>query len=354
MNRLVYLVVFAAAVAAVAGTLVGRMNRKLPPPPDRATVPVLRIPADKLTFGETWETDRFEWTLPVENRGPSTVAVSRITASCSCLAVTPQEFSIDPGQSREVKLVIDLRDNGTRTATRTEFGVSVEFTLSYDPGHTPLEKVERFQVTGRVRKALAVPAEFYLGTHSELIEKIPSATFEVDALTKLKSLTATSTRPDIRVEKRPSEAPGTRYTFVVALTSRPAKGPVEGTILLDAVTEDGRKLPMVGVRVLGAIIDDIQAEPLAIQVGGRRLGETFEEVVTIRSLTGQVLTNFKADCEGEGLVAEVAGGASGHVRVRQSVCDVGMQSTRVRIVAESKGRQTTIYLPVSYTGIGKN
>ena len=102
----------------------------------------------------------------------------------------------------------------------------------------------------------------------------------------------------------------------------------------------------------GSIVDDIQSQPAIVQVGGRYLGETFEEAVSLRSLSGRELSAVKATAEGEGLSVESMG-ANGVVRIRQQVAAVGRQTTNVRIVAQSEGRETILHVPVSYTGVAQ-
>ena len=252
-GKLIPVILLGVAAAAVGGTLLARMNRTAAPNVERPVAPVLHIADDKLNFGETWESHRFEWTLPVENRGTSTVKVSKASGSCSCLAIEPQEFEIEPGQSKNVKLAIDLRKDST--GDRYPFGVTVEFTFTHDPGRGPLEKAERFQVIGRVRRALSTPSAVYLGSHSDLIDKLPPVFFSVDGVVKLKSVTVTSPRADLRIERRTGEISGLRHEFDVVFTKRPSKGAIQGEFLLDAVMEDGKSIPSIRVRFHGSWID---------------------------------------------------------------------------------------------------
>ena len=79
------------------------------------------------------------------------------------------------------------------------------------------------------------------------------------------------------------------------------------------------------------------------------MGETFEDVVVLRSMTGKTLGTVRAEAEGEGLSVEAV--KEGGYRIRQKVCREGSQTNRVRFVAESGKHPVTIAVPVSYTGI---
>lgn len=80
------------------------------------------------------------------------------------------------------------------------------------------------------------------------------------------------------------------------------------------------------------------------------MGETFEEIVTVRSLTGRPVATLKAEAEGEGLSVEAVEGGK-QFRVRQVVRGTGEQLNRVRFTAELDGRKVKTDLPVSYTGV---
>jgi len=239
-----------AAVAAVGGTLAARWTS--PERTSQATVPILHVPAAKLTFGELWETNRFDWTIPIENLSSSTVTISRVQSSCNCLIVAPDRFSIEPGQYHEVRLAIDLRAKlSAPAAARSAFSVTVEFIFTNDPGPTPVEKVERFTVTGQVKRALLPPQAVYVGTHSELAKTFKPVAFTVDSLVRLASLKASPSRVDLRVAELGPDGSGKRYNFELALASTPSKGPIEGWVSLDGITEDGALVPTTRVWVHG-------------------------------------------------------------------------------------------------------
>ena len=87
-----------------------------------------------------------------------------------------------------------------------------------------------------------------------------------------------------------------------------------------------------------------------MQVGGRRLGETFEEVVVLRSMTGRAMGEVRAEAQGDGLSVEAVK-AGGSFRIRQRVIGVGTQTNQVRFATVSGKHPVTITVPVSYTGI---
>lgn len=97
---------------------------------------------------------------------------------------------------------------------------------------------------------------------------------------------------------------------------------------------------------------DVEAVPAAVEVGGRHLGEMFEETVLLRSLTGHGFTTIKAEAEGSGLTAHLAKGGQ-NFSVRQVACEEGTQSNRVLLHMQSGGREVMIVVPVRYTGVDR-
>ena len=103
------------------------------------------------------------------------------------------------------------------------------------------------------------------------------------------------------------------------------------------------------LRFAGTIVPDLAVEPPIVQVSTRHLGERFEELTTLKSLTNLKLGRIHADAVGEGLGVESRG--ERQFLVKQKVCRTGPQTNFIRFSTEIVGRPTTIVLPVSYSGI---
>jgi hypothetical protein len=61
-----------------------------------------------LNIGEVWEEASFRWKLPVVNRGKQRVKVLGFSSTCSCVAIQPSAFAIDPDGIQELQAVLDL------------------------------------------------------------------------------------------------------------------------------------------------------------------------------------------------------------------------------------------------------
>jgi hypothetical protein len=127
-------------------------------------------------------------------------------------------------------------------------------------------------------------------------------------------------------------------------------GTIAGIVTLKPVLKRGKSIPARRIRFTAKILPDASLEPPSVQVGGRHLGDSFEEVVVLRSLTGRMITNVRAEAHGAGLSVEKLR-ESGPFRITQRVCGLGTQTNEIRFSAEIAGRSFTVQLPVSYTGV---
>src|SRR5262245_9179640 len=100
----------AAGLAQVRGTAPSASA----PTPTRPTLLVVAPRA--LDFGEVWENGAFGWVLPVTNPGPDSVRVEDIRTSCGCVVGQPRMFDLRPGETRDVRLTINLTPKPTEPA----------------------------------------------------------------------------------------------------------------------------------------------------------------------------------------------------------------------------------------------
>jgi hypothetical protein len=150
----------------------------------------------------------------------------------------------------------------------------------------------------------------------------------------------------IQLAQNEKEKSMLRLTFSSSLPV----GELKGTVALSPVLKGGKLLPAQSMGFYGKIVPDIEAVPPIIQVGGRPIGEVFEEVIVFQSLTGKVLANARVEAVGDGLTLEVIEGKEQY-RVRQKVCAEGFQTNYVRFFGEVGERPSSISVPVNYIGI---
>ncbi len=305
----------------------------------------LVLDAKYLNFGEVWENEHFTWRLPVENRGETTVEVESFSKSCACLSVEPQCFVLKPGERLELRLEINL------TSLADEAGY-VSLRLWPRLKETGRENQTMglgpdWKLGGRVRRVLAFDRYLFLGRSSELAQSPPVPSIPITVLVPLESLIVRSNLPGFSASVQWPQAG--HAMLCLTSVSRRAVGEFEGKVTLQPVIKAGKLLPPQQLRFGGQIVPDVEVVPSALQVGGRLLGEVFDEVVSLRSLTGRAWRAVRTEAEGDGLSVEAVEGG-GRFRVRQKVCRVGSTTNRVRFHAELDGQQVVVIVPVAYTG----
>src|SRR5580765_2582322 len=68
----------------------------------------LVVEAPNLDFGEVFESTRFEWALPIQNRSSDTVDIGGFKYSCNCIKVSPENLRIKPQTTETCTLILDL------------------------------------------------------------------------------------------------------------------------------------------------------------------------------------------------------------------------------------------------------
>jgi hypothetical protein len=315
----------------------------------------LSVPAEKLDFAEVWETDRFAWTLPVENCGSERVAVTGVVGSCQCLTVEPQQFALDPGGRIDLRLALDLRP---RSGEKAESGVrpfSVVLMPIIKPEPGRVWRSPEWKVSGRVRRVLDAPDEVWLGTHSEFAPALLPRSVTVVPKVPVRSLRATVDRSDIVADVSADRERPDR--FVVELTAKDGgsygPGDISWSVTLHSVAADGTELPPKTIRLTGRIVPDVRSEPLEVLFPARTVGDVVEEVVSLRSLTGTPFRIERMTTEGAGVSVEPMGeGAGYHVRLRLD--SAGEHRGVVTFTVEARDRVYRVAVPVVGTALGES
>ncbi|MBY0231201.1 MAG: DUF1573 domain-containing protein [Gemmataceae bacterium] len=98
-----------------------------PRPVQQAKRESLVVDPARLDFGEVLENERFAWTLPIENRGDAEARITKFQENCVCAKFDPPSLVIPPGETREVRLTLDLtRKPEDRGEAARPFAVLVE------------------------------------------------------------------------------------------------------------------------------------------------------------------------------------------------------------------------------------
>jgi hypothetical protein len=352
-RQVIAVTLVAACAAAVAGTLAARWSssRAEPAHPTVAAPESdLVVDANRLHFGEAWETDQFEWTVPVHNRSAAPVRVTTHESSCSCVAAT-STTPIAPGATADVTFRIDLRNPCAGAEPQAVRDVAIKVYLGQDS--SPTKPLTAIELRGRVRSAVTVGAKSVdLGripaTAAPRVREVP-----VRALMALRDLTATAEGDMVQADVKPTGA----GTWAVRITSVTGLSPGKhtATIRLHPALASGEVAPDVAIPVEFDVPADVQPDSPTVMLGAHRVGESAAEAVTLTSLSGRPfrVEKWSAEVPADTEVRpKQADGAAQSFTCRQRVAAVGQQSTRITFAGtDADGKPFEVVVAVRYYGL---
>lgn len=313
---------------------------------------------DSLTFGEIWETADFEWTLLIENPTSQTVSIESLEASCGCTSPQPNQLTIAPGASANVKLKIDFgaRTKDDPSAAVSDFAVRV--TPTFRRGEARLAG-KGWSVTGRVRRALK-PSErsIVFGRTSHLVQggAMPFETITATALRPLQGIEASCDPPLLSAEVEPADADGRFRIRVTPLSDLPP-GLFRPTVYLRPVTLGGQRLPAIAVQVEGEILAPVVAIPDRIDLGRHPVGDTAETLVRLESPLGQSFRVERVevdDSTDEPLRASKYDSRDRSLRLHKRFMRTGSYSAKARLwLRTDEGSPFELVLPVRGYAVAK-
>jgi hypothetical protein len=343
--------VVATVGLAIAGTWRYRSDRSSRGGEDPQAIG-LHVDPECLDFGEAWEDSHFSWVLPIENRSSSDIAIERFYNSCVCTEITPSSLLVPPGQTRDVLLTINLRDD-RKLEAKYDFEVGVAAIVAGDGGQASQEWVVR----GRVRRAVEFdPLVVDFGRHSEREQPLPPKRVRVKDLAGVESLAVNGSPDGFTVQvNRPAEDPSRFDIEIVPKAALPV-GRCTFDLSIAPVQAGGKRLPARKLPVCGWVVPDLEASPSEVLLGAVAVGESAEATIAIRSLTGQAFTveGWRCSSDRVSVVREGMGAGGPMFRVRW-VCvkSAGQQQEEAlfRIAAGGKA-ETVVAVPVKCIGVG--
>lgn len=279
----------------------------------------LYVNPERLNFGEVWQDDRFAWVLPIENHSPSDVTIERFYNSCVCTEINPSSLVIPAGQSRDIRLTIDLLTEKAYDrppeAVR-DFAVAVQAVVKGADG----KKTDQgWEVRGRVKTAIQFEQPVVdFGTHSELAQPLPPRRIAVRCFTRLDSLAVSGSLHNfpVRVTRR-SEGPLEFDLEIVPKAGLPVEE-YKFDLSVVPILPGKKRLAAKKLHVVAWVVPDLQASPPEVALGAVPVGESAEATITLSSLTGCVFTVEGWHC------------TSDQVTVERKVADTGDPAFQVK------------------------
>lgn len=231
-------------------------------------VPVLRIDDAFLGCGEVMRTDRFVWTIPVENSSPRVVQVDKLRGDCKCLSVEPSTFQLAPGEKLNVQMALDLRGKSSEPGNL----FSVQLVAEIGEFSRSQVWVIRGQVVD-VFKEKSAPLSFHItedrsvASHVERQVLFPIHDIEISAEPALVEVT--------------HSLEGSTLTFACRDSDNCPSGRNEFNLRLTAVASDGKPVSTVVPCVINK--DAVHSSvPSTASIGTVVVGESAEQEICIR------------------------------------------------------------------------
>ncbi len=316
-----------------------------------ANVPLV---VDRLDFGEVWEDDKFQWTIPITNQGDQPVSVKDFVNTCICSSIEPRKFVILPNETGEVRVTLDLRPGRDIRFDLTPFNFDLDVTPILEPGRAS------WKMQGKVRPAVRFERPLLdLGSRSEWAAPWPAQWVAVLVPPEVERLIASSGNPYFEVQVQRSNGKKRRFTLLVEPRKELPCADYSFEVLVTPKLNGEKPLPAQRLAVRGSVVRDLQASLPQVVFGARRIGEKAEETLTLTSLTGRGFKVVGVANSLRGLQVIPGTGTSvakNHTyQLRQSVDAVGDQSGQVTFSCRTAdGLSADVVIPVSYHGLPPN
>lgn len=318
---------------------------------NRKALPLLHLSIDPaaLDLGTVWESEAFEWTLPLTNTGAQAVEISGFAPTCGCLSVEPAQFTLAPGQATDLKITVDL----TAGAVGRDGKIAVRV-IPHLVTAQPSPAGPSWTVSGTVRPILRPDRpRIDLGEISDRSENVTEATINISDLAGLRELRARCASADFVAVS--SERVVGEDAFEVRVAAKPGAGLGihESTLILEPVGQTGEALPERRLKLSIRVVEDLQALPRTLSLGNRRVGERVVETVALCSLTRREFAIESIHPGADTTVEPVPGGEPGNVyQVSQTIKTAGDQTAALRFgLRADDGSARALEVPVRYYGV---
>ena len=352
MTRRPVLILVAAATVVAIGAIAARRLANRPAAGTARTPPLLVLDEQQVDFGQVWETDEFEWHVPVRNASCEPTRVRAASGSCGCVASGQPEATVPSGTSARVPIRIDLRNTCGLAADQhvREFKTDVFLVANPGPGQ------EAYPVTlrGRVKAAVRLPV-LAVDLGRVWVDAPPTErVIPVRFLTSLRDVTLTV------------QGTGLTASFGLAadagggeMTVRRSPGLVAGRYSGQLVLQPSAPaelIPAVRVPYSVEMLGDVQPDAPVVLLGPAPAGAVLGGTSTLSSFSGRpfrLSAWTAADPDGLEVVLPGAAGRALELTVRQRVTGPGDRANRLTLSgAGPDGEKFEVDVEVRYYGLG--
>jgi len=287
-------------------------------------------------FGAVWASDDVKVVLSLRNPTSSQIQLVGFDASCSCASIKPAVLIIDPGESRDVLVTLDLIRAFPAGKPPGTHDVDVEVFAHYE--HNGRLGAEICVVRGRAHFPLVPPAALRFTGADSIFERRrpPTKSVVLFVASDVTALTADCPTGLATTEVRRQSGRDPGYVVEVTPSAHIPAGAFAFEVELTAYGTDGIALPAVPLQVNGMALPDIFATPDTVLLAGDEGADS--ETITLQSVSGTAFTVKSVQVTGDAADALRWVRSTGDERVF-AVKSLGVQrgTTRAEVIFSVRG-----------------
>ena len=277
------------------------------------------------------------------NCGSESLKVTGIASSCSCLSVSPDRFSLEPGVTTTVTAIVDLTAKDQSGSAIFLLTPWVE--LPSGASHPPLQWI----LKGKSEPLITLDRRPYFGRTSVLDQPLKAIDLTVKTAIPLDlGLSAKTDCPFIVANVRQTPTNDKQYQLELRIIKPLPLGVLNCKVTLTPNDSREMKLPPYSIPVSALIVPDVECLPNTVLGGGYQVGTIFRQSLTLASLSSRPFKILSAKTVGRGLSVEQIGE---ELIVTQHCLIEGQQIGKVIIQIEAADGAYAIYVEVSYVGV---
>jgi len=303
----------------------------------KAPLPPLSIEAASLDFGSVWNSEKFEWAVPIRNASAFPIDVGRLEGSCTCTSVSPSSFVLKPSEEVRVTLRYNLF---SRTRQNSDATVPFDDLLSafVSGDERPLA---RWHIRGLVKNAfICKPTQLDFGDTLVAGRAYPARGIDVTCFQPCRDLVVSADERNVAVVAKNPSGDGLHFQVAVALGTTLESGTHKFKLSLGAVLASGERTPCVSIPVEARILPDLQIFPSLAHFGDLMVGQSREETIVLASRSGRSFDVPNVDAASKNLeIIPVASDDAGSkvFRVRLTSSKLGSENTQARFKIRYRG-----------------
>jgi uncharacterized protein DUF1573 len=332
----------------------GRWQTKNRADPKEIIIEGLAVSKTALDMGEVWEAKDHQHTVPIRNLTSNKIEIDDFALSCGCVDIGPKPVIIQPGETSELHLTVDL----TEQRRLNQLGVAqrqfaVQITPIQKKGAWPLE---RWNLHGLVKSRVTLD-KFGVSFGEQPIkgENPPAQTVLATTHVPYRKLEPSFNSRILSVQVVPQRDQQNQVALIVPPNPSLPAGPFTSDLTLVVIGEAGERLPGVTIPVSGIMQNEIRLLPARVVLGSNPLGSKAEAHVVLQKPDNTKVSVEQIEIDSPDVDIElvsVEGLPSGRTyRVRQKITKLGDQLSQVRFIVRKENQQPMkVIMEVCYRG----